>query len=114
MNAVKADGEARRRDIVSPRGVASLGGRGPGFHIYSDRSPHSRSRITYACDSLCTRSKQRSSSQNGRADITAQVPGEDLPSVAEVSMNLAHVHLVLNHVPVIGVAFASLLLLYGI
>jgi uncharacterized membrane protein len=29
-------------------------------------------------------------------------------------MNFAHIHLILNHVPVIGLAFATLLLLYGL
>jgi len=29
-------------------------------------------------------------------------------------MNLAHIHLILNHVPIIGLAFATLLLLYGL
>jgi uncharacterized membrane protein len=29
-------------------------------------------------------------------------------------MNLAHIHLILNHVPIIGLVFATLLLLYGL
>ncbi len=58
-------------------------------------------------------------SQNGRAIFGSRhIHGNLLPysiiSEPEEFMSFAHLHLVLNHVPVIGVGLALLLLLYGL